>query len=56
MKYVKKISPDESPVDIQELIEWRKEICIQPKFIRDSIIDLLSWNKQMEIVLGALKQ
>ena len=55
MEYVKKISPDDSPVDVQELIEWRSKINIQPSYIRNSIVDLLSWDKQMEKVVKAFK-
>lgn len=51
MPYVKKEKPDETPVDIQELIDWRKSIYMQPQEIRNTIIDHLSWKSQMKRVL-----
>ncbi|WP_289091700.1 glycosyltransferase [uncultured Bacteroides sp.] len=48
--FVKKIAPDETPVNIQELIEWRKKFNMEPGKIRNSIISSLSWKKQMELV------
>lgn len=52
--YVKKEKPDESPIDIEDLIEWRKNLSIQPLEIRNSIIKNLSWEKQMNTVLNQL--
>ena len=49
-QYVKKESQDDSPIDISKLIQWRKNLNIQPEAIRDSVIDVLSWNSQMKIV------
>ena len=54
MKYVKKMSSDDSPINIQDLIVWRKNLCIQPQVIRDSIVEDLSWEKQMQIVVDYL--
>lgn len=50
VEFVKKIAPDETPVNIQELIEWRKGFNIEPCKIRNSIISSLSWKNQMELV------
>lgn len=48
--YVKKESPDDTPIDISELIQWRRCLRLHPKTIRDSVIDVLSWNSQMKMV------
>lgn len=52
MPYVKKEKPDDSPINILDLVNWRRKVNIQPREIRETIIDNLSWEKQMEIVLS----
>ncbi|WP_346712899.1 glycosyltransferase family 1 protein [Mediterranea massiliensis] len=54
MPYVKKEKPDETPINIQELIDWRKGMYMRPQEIRNTIIDHLSWKSQMKIVLNNL--
>lgn len=53
MFYVKKITPDESPVNIKELVKWRKAFNIQPNIIRESVVESLSWEKQMKKIADA---
>lgn len=52
--YIKKEQPDDSPIDIQQLIEWRKNLHIKPLDIRNSILQSLSWMKQMSFVSDKL--
>lgn len=51
MLYVKKEIADDSPINIAELVEWRRNIMMQPIEIRTTVSDVLSWNKQMKKVL-----
>jgi len=48
--YVLKASADESPIDIQRIIDFCQHLQLSPKEIRDSIQDL-SWKCQMERVI-----
>ena len=50
MPYVKKELPDDSPINIQELVEWRKKVNIQPSEIRCTVEPALSWEQQMKKV------
>lgn len=48
--YVYKIPADETPIDIQKIIQFYKSLKLTPKQIRDRMPDL-SWGKQMGVVL-----
>lgn len=50
MPYVLKTPPDESPVDIQGLIDFQHSLKITPMAIRDSVHPL-SWKAQMQKVI-----
>lgn len=54
MPYVWKVTPDESPVDIQRLIDFRKTLKMTPVEIRESVCPL-SWRAQMQKVIDAIK-
>ncbi|MCS3200552.1 glycosyltransferase family 1 protein [Candidatus Bacteroides intestinigallinarum] len=55
MPYVWKVSPSESPVDIQRLIDFRKALKMTPAEIRESVHPL-SWKAQMQKVIDAIPQ
>ena len=48
--YVLKVPADETPIDINNIIQFYKRLSMSPLEIRESIKDL-SWKNQMEIVL-----
>ena len=48
--YVLKAPADESPIEIQRIIDFYKRNTMSPIEIRESITDL-SWKKQMELVI-----
>lgn len=48
--YVLKAPADESPIEIQRIIDFYKKNTMSPIEIRESITDL-SWKKQMELVI-----
>lgn len=48
--YVLKAMPDESPIDIQSIVDFLAQLDIQPIAIRNSV-EKLSWKYQMQIVL-----
>lgn len=50
MPYVKKEVPDDSPINICNLIDWRKNVSLQPIEIRNTIVNSLSWTSQMKRV------
>lgn len=50
-KYILKIAPDESPIDIQRLIDFYHSVKISPEEIRSSIEQTLSWKKQMQHII-----
>lgn len=54
MPYVWKVPPDESPINVQELIDFRKSLDITPAEIRESVRPL-SWKAQMQKVIDAIK-
>lgn len=53
MVYIKKEPADDSPINIEELINWRKELSIQPRDICNTVKNILSWEEQMRIVQNA---
>lgn len=53
MPYIMKAAADESPIDIQQLITFRKETTLAPMKIRNSIRHL-SWENQMQKVINSL--
>lgn len=48
--YVLKVPADESPININTIIRFYRQLYMNPKDIRDSIQDL-SWDNQMRIVI-----
>lgn len=52
MPYVLKAPADDSPLDINELIQFYNSIDISPCAIRSSIEGELSWNRQMQEVVN----
>lgn len=55
MPYVLKVPADESPIDIQQVIDFCQKQAMQPQAIRESISHL-SWDEQMKKVVDYLKQ
>ena len=55
MPYVLRQSADESPIDIQGIIDFCQKQTLSPQDIRDSIKHL-SWNEQMKKVVDYLQQ
>ena len=53
--YVLKVPADESPVDIQQVVEFYQHCKMSPLEIRNSIQDL-SWTSQMKHVVGEVYQ
>ena len=51
--YVVKCSPDESPVSVDELVNFIKQNTFTPEEIRKSV-DVLSWDNQIKTILGKL--
>jgi glycosyltransferase involved in cell wall biosynthesis len=51
MPYIIKVSPDDSPLDIEKLISFYKSRSFIPTEIRATVENTLSWNKQMKRVL-----
>lgn len=54
-KYVLKVKADDSPIDIAQLIEFRKSCQIAPEKIRASISSL-SWDTQMKKILSIVEK
>lgn len=52
--YIVKVPADESPIDINRLIEFKQQVGETPNQIRDSVKHL-SWRNQMEKVLNATR-
>jgi hypothetical protein len=48
--YVLKAIPDESPINIQSIVDFMAQFDIQPIAVRNSV-EKLSWKNQMQIVL-----
>ncbi|MFA5325181.1 MAG: glycosyltransferase [Bacteroidales bacterium] len=51
MPYIMKIAPDESPIDIKEIISFYDSVLFTPQEIRSSIENHLSWDCQMKKVV-----
>ena len=51
--YIWKAPPDESPINIQQLISFQKSLTMTPQNIRESIRPL-SWTAQMKKVIDEL--
>ena len=54
MPYVLKQAPDESPIDVSELINFINRIKLEPKQIRKSVENNFSWKYQIRTVLKSL--
>ena len=54
MPYVLKVPADESPIDIQQVIDFCQKQAMQPQAIRESISHL-SWDEQMKKIVDYLK-
>ncbi len=52
--YIYKVPADESPIDINKIIEFYKNFNIDPKSIRVSIEDSLSWKVQMHKLINQI--
>lgn len=55
-KYIMKVSPDESPINIQEIIDFLKDIRIEPSEIRKSVENKCTWDYQMSLVLKEINR
>ncbi len=55
MPYILKVPADESPVDIDRLVAFQRELTLSPDEIRQSI-ESLSWKHQMQRVINALNE
>jgi len=51
MPYILKVTPDESPIDICEILKFRQSMLLSPQEIRNSIEESLSWDVQMKKVV-----
>lgn len=54
MPYKMKVPADESPLNIQQLIDFRESVSQSSREIRNSIEQTLSWNVQMNHVIESL--
>lgn len=54
MPYITKVSADDSPIDIEHLVKFYDSVNMSPTEIRATIIDTLSWRRQMAEVLNQL--
>lgn len=54
MPFILKAPADESPVNIQKIIDFKNELTLTPAMIRKSIVDTLSWDRQMQIVINQI--
>ncbi|GCB34425.1 glycosyltransferase family 1 protein [Bacteroides faecalis] len=54
MPYILKIKPDESPLNIAQIIRFQQTVSIPPHEIRQSIEQSLSWKVQMNKVIDSL--
>ena len=54
MSYVFKISPDDSPVNIDIVVEFYNSQVWDRQEIRNSIINTLSWKSQMQKVIDSI--
>lgn len=51
MPYIMKAPADESPIDIQAILDFYNSLKLTPGEIRESIVDTLSWKVQMQKVI-----
>jgi hypothetical protein len=56
MPYIMKASPDESPVNVEEIVQFLNKNKFSPADIRDTIKDKLSWKTQMAKVVYTINQ
>jgi glycosyltransferase involved in cell wall biosynthesis len=54
MPYIMKAPADESPIDINEILKFRKSADFKPEDIRNSIIHELSWKNQIRKVIDSV--
>lgn len=54
MPYIIKAPADETPIDINKIVEFKKGLSITPAQIRATIEESLSWERQMQIVIDKL--
>ena len=54
MPYILKASPDESPINIEEIVQYFSEFKLKPEEIRNTVIDKLSWDIQMKRVINSI--
>lgn len=54
MPYIMKIPADESPLNIQKVVDFYHSVTLTPKEIRTSILEKLSWKTQMKYVIESL--
>lgn len=54
MPYIMKISADESPLNIQKIVDFHHSVSLTPEEIRASILEKLSWKTQMKHVIESL--
>ncbi len=54
MPYIIKAPPDESPINIESLVEFYKTLNITPEEIRNTIISTLSWTTQMKKIIDTI--
>lgn len=54
MPYIMKVPADESPLNIQAVVDFLKSVSQTPDEIRNSIMNTLSWNIQMKKVIDEL--
>lgn len=52
--YVLKAPADETPIDIKALVTFYNQCLLSPAEIRNTIVDTLSWKKQMQCVINNL--
>ena len=46
-----KVPADETPLDIEAIIRFSNSVHLSPTWIRESIKETLSWQKQMQCVI-----
>jgi len=51
MPYILKVPADETPLDIEAIIRFSNSVHLSPTWIRESIKETLSWQKQMRCVI-----
>lgn len=56
MPYILKAPPDDSPLDIEKLIAFYRQLTMTPSEIRGTIEHTLAWKQQMQQVVEAINQ